>query len=178
VPLKKVGEITQISIRHNPVSLVRISRQRHVSITRTLEKLKRFRGFIRRSTERSAAQSRELGGVTSQLSKSENEVTELRGKREQAENELAVVRVDLANTQGKLKRFQDFIDFLEPLFLQLARDAGDGRARSKFWRETALDFLAELKEQDAAKKAEATLDFALTSVDAAVSHVIPHPSPI
>jgi len=39
------------------------------------------------------------------------------------------------------------------------------------------DFLAELKEQDAAKKTEATVDFLFTTVDTAVSHVIPHPSP-
>jgi chromosome segregation ATPase len=146
-------------------------------LANTQGKLKRFQDFIRRSTQRSAAQSRELSRVNSKLSKSENEVTEQRGKREQAENELAVVKPDLANTQAKLKRFRDFIDSLEPLLLQLARDAGDGRARSEFWRETALDFLAELKEQDAAEKTEAKLDFAFTAGDIAVSHGIPHPIP-
>lgn len=131
---------------------------------------------LRRSREKSAAQSNELAQVTSKLSKTENESTELRGKKEQVENELAVVKQELANTQEKLKRFRDFIDFLEPLFLQLARDAGDGRARSKFWRKTAISFLAELTEQDAAKKTEATLDAVFAAVDTGVSHVIPHPN--
>lgn len=126
------------------------------------------------SREKSAAQSSELGQVTSKLSKTENELTALREEHKQSEEELDVVKEDLENTQGKIKRFRDFIDFLEPLFIQLARDAGDGRARSKFWRKTAIDFLAELKEQDAAKKAEATLDFVLTTAGTAVSHVIPH----
>jgi septal ring factor EnvC (AmiA/AmiB activator) len=133
---------------------------------------------LRRSRQNSAAQSSELAQVTAKLSETENELTDLREKHKQSEAELAVVKPDLANTQGKLKRFRDFIDSLEPLFLQLARDAGDGRGRTEFWRKTAIDFLAELKEQDAAKKAEATLDFFLTAADTAVSHVIPHPSPI
>jgi hypothetical protein len=130
---------------------------------------------LRRSREKSAAQSSDLGQVTSKLSKAENELTDLREKHKESEDELAVVKEDLANTQGKVKRFRDFIHFLEPLFIQFARDAGDGRARSKFWRKTAIDFLAELNQQDAAKKAEATLDFVFTTVDTAVSHVIPHP---
>jgi chromosome segregation ATPase len=108
---------------------------------------------------------------------SKDEVTKLEQEKAQLKTDLEAATKTIAGLEEKLQRFTAFIDSLESLLRKLARCAGDGLARTTFWKATALRYLDELKVQDIEKEMEATLKDLLATLKEALSWLKPQPNP-
>ena len=125
---------------------------------------------LRRSNALCASQAIQIGDLTARLAEKESSGTKLLEENDNLKNGLLAVTAVLVHALQESMRCRDFIDFLEPRFVQLAGIARGAVASSKFWQEKTMEFLAELKAYDAEKGCDAAMEF--------LSHLMHPPHPL